>query len=141
MRFLERCRREAGSATVFVLGMSIVLFVCAGLVVDGGLAINARMRVADDAEQASRVGADSINLEVLRAGGGLEIDPDLAQQRASNYLQDRGYGTGQYDIEVDGGTVRVLVRDTSETKILRALGIIDEYDVRAGAVSEPETGP
>ena len=141
MRSLQRRRREAGSATVFVLGMSIVLFICAGLVVDGGLAITARLRVADDAEQASRVGADSINLEVLRAGGGIEIDPNLAQQRASNYLQDRGYGVGQFDIEVDGDTVRVQVRDISETKILRALGIIDQYDVRAGAVSEPETGP
>lgn len=141
MRFLHSRRREAGSATVFVLGMSIVLFICAGLVVDGGLAINARMRVADDAEQASRVGADSINLDVLRAGGGIEIDPDLAQERASNYLQDRGYGTGQFEIEVDGGAVRVQVRDISETKILRALGIIDQYDVRAGAESVPETGP
>jgi Flp pilus assembly protein TadG len=138
---LQRRRREKGSATVFVLGMSIVLFICAGLVVDGGLAINARMRVADDAEQASRVGADSINLDVLRAGGGVEIDPDLAQQRASNYLQDRGYGVGQYAIEVDGGTVSVEVRDISETKILRAFGIIDQYDVQAGAVSVPETGP
>jgi len=141
MTFLRRTRREAGSATVFVLGMSIVLFICAGLVVDGGLAINARMRVADDAEQASRVGADSINLDVLRAGGGIEIDPALAQQRASNYLQDRGYGTAQFDVEVDGGTVRVQVRDISETKILRALGIIDQYDVQAGAESVPETGP
>ena len=141
MTFLKRTRREAGSATVFVLGMSIVLFICAGLVVDGGLAINARMRVADDAEQASRVGADSINLDVLRAGGGIEIDPALAQQRASNYLQDRGYGTAQFDVEVDGGTVRVQVRDISETKILRALGIIDQYDVQAGAESVPETGP
>jgi len=141
MTFLRRTRREAGSATVFVLGMSIVLFICAGLVVDGGLAINARMRVADDAEQASRVGADSINLDVLRAGGGIEIDPALAQQRASSYLQDRGYGTAQFDVEVDGGTVRVQVRDISETKILRALGIIDQYDVQAGAESVPETGP
>ena len=137
----QRRRGEAGSATVFVLGMSIVLFICAGLVVDGGLAINARRRVADDAEQASRVGADSINLDVLRAGGGIEIDPDLAQQRASNYLEDRGYGLGQFDIEVDGETVRVVVRDVSETKILNALGIINQYDVQAGAVSEPETGP
>lgn len=141
MRLLHSRRREAGSATVFVIGMSIVLFICAGLVVDGGLAINARMRVADDAEQASRVGADSINLDVLRAGGGIEIDPELAQERASNYLQDRGYGTGQFEIEVDGGAVRVQVRDISETRILRAFGIIDQYDVRAGAESTPETGP
>lgn len=136
----RRRRSEAGSAAIFVLGMSIVLFVCAGLVVDGGLAINARMSVADDAEQASRVAADSLNLEVLRATGAVVIDDGLAQQRASQYLNARGYGPGQFTVAVDEGTVSVSVRDKSKTMILGLVGI-DEYDVRAGAVSVPRTGP
>ena len=135
-----RIRDEAGSAAIFVIGMSIVLFVCAGLVVDGGLAINARMSVADDAEQASRVGADSIDVDLLRSGGGVVIDEDLARQRASNYLGDRGYGPSEFDVDVADGTVRVSVRDTTTTMILGLVGI-DEYGVEAGAVSQPETGP
>lgn len=137
---MMRVRDERGAASIFVLGMSVVLLVCAGLVVDGGLAINARMRVADDAEQASRVGADSINLEVLRAGGGLVIDKDLAARRSASYLRSRGYTPGQYSLNVDGETVSVTVRDTTDTMILGVVGI-DTYDVEAAASATPETEP
>lgn len=137
----DRARRDdVGSAAVFVLGMSIVLLVCAGLVVDGGLAINARMRVADDAEQASRVAADSIDVDVLRSGGGIVIDEPVARQRAAAYLGDRGYSPGQFDVHFDGGSVRVRVSDISNTTILKLVKI-DDYEVNARAVSTPETGP
>lgn len=132
-------RDERGAATVFVIGMSVVLFVCAGLVVDGGLGINARMKVADDAEQAARVGADSIDVAALRAGGGIVIDPGLARQRAADYLVARGYGPGQYTVDVNDGTVVVDVTDTTDTIILSIVGI-SSFDVRAGATAQPETG-
>ncbi len=137
---MSRIRNERGAASIFVIGMSIILLVCAGLVVDGGLAINARMRVADDAEQASRVGADSINLDILRAGGGVVIDQDLAAQRSADYLSSRGYTPGQYSLNVDGETVSVTVRDTTDTMILGVVGI-DTYDVEAAASATPETEP
>lgn len=135
-----RRREERGSATVFVIGMAIVLFVCAGLVVDGGLAINARMRVADDAEQAARVGADSVDLDELRAGGEVRIDTTLAANRAAEYLARRGYGVGQYSVAVHDDGVRVSVSDTTNTAILGLVGV-RKYDVRAGATAVPETGP
>ena len=131
-------RSERGSASIFVLGMSVVLMVCAGLVVDGGLAINARMQVADDAEQASRVGADSIDLAILRSGGGIVIDPGLAAQRSAEYLNGRGYAPGQYSLDIVGETVSVTVRDTTDTMILGLVGI-DAYDVEAAASATPET--
>jgi hypothetical protein len=135
---MNRRRSERGSASIFVIGMSIVLLVCAGLVVDGGLAINARMRVADDAEQAARVAADSIDVELLRSGGALVIDAGLARQRASAYLARRGYSAGQYQIDVDDAEVEVDVEDTTETSLLKLINI-DSYDVRASARSVPET--
>ena len=39
---------ESGTATAFVVGFAIVLLACAGLVIDGGTALNARMTLADD---------------------------------------------------------------------------------------------
>ncbi|MCW2790385.1 MAG: pilus assembly protein TadE [Aeromicrobium sp.] len=131
-------RDERGSAAIFVIGMSLVLIVCAGLVVDGGLGINARMRVADDAEQAARVAADSIDVDLLRSGGGLVINEQLARQRAASYLGRRGYGAGQYAIDVDGNQVDVEVRDTTETTLLKLINV-DSYDVRATASSVPQT--
>lgn len=133
-------RDERGMAALFVIGMSVMLLVCAGLVVDGGLAINARMRVADDAEQAARVGADSIDLDVLRQTGAIQIDAGLAQQRAAGYLSTRGYGAGQYAVQVQGdGSVDVEVEDTTTTLLLGIVGI-GQFSLGAGATATPQTG-
>lgn len=137
-RRVARRRGERGSAAVFVVGFSIVLFVAAGLVADGGVAINARMRVADDAEQAARAGADAIDLATLRSSGQLAIDPAAAQGRAAGYLQDLGYGGGQYAVSVSGGTVEVELRDRADTLLLGIVGI-DDFPVSADATSTPCT--
>lgn len=132
---------ERGMAALFVIGMSLLLLVCAGLVVDGGLAINARMRVADDAEQAARVGADSIDVGVLRAGGTIQVNESLARDRAAAYLRDRGYATDQFLVEVRAdGSVEVTVEDTTATLLLGLVNV-HRYDVGAGAVAEPQTDP
>lgn len=131
-------RREAGSASIFVLGMSVVLMVCAGLVVDGGLAINARMRLADDAEQAARIGADSVDIDVLRGGGSLTVNQDEARQRAAGYLAKRGYGT--YEVGFDGNAVIVHVTGKSKTTLLKLVNIPD-FPINAEARAEPETEP
>jgi hypothetical protein len=131
---------ERGMAALFVIGMSVMLLVCAGLVVDGGLAINARMRTADDAEQAARVGADSVDLDVLRSTGAISIDVGLARQRAAGYLATRGYGVGQYAVDVQpDGSVEVEVEDTTSTLLLGIVGI-GTFTVGAGATATPQTG-
>ncbi|MET0468919.1 MAG: Tad domain-containing protein [Aeromicrobium sp.] len=138
-RHQQGARREQGSASIFVIGMSIVLLVCAGLVVDGGLAINARMRVADDAEQAARVGADSINVEELRATGTIVIDQAQAEQRASGYLVARGYAPGQYSVAFGANnSVVVDVQDTTDTTLLKLINV-DTYVVNGQATAEPLT--
>lgn len=60
---------ERGSMSVFTVLFSVVVFLLAGLLVDGGAAINARLRAADVAEQAARAGADRIDVEYLRQTG------------------------------------------------------------------------
>lgn len=131
---------ERGMATLFVVGMSLLLLVCAGLVVDGGLAINARMRAADDAEQAARVGADSIDIQVLRDGGEIVVDRGLARRRAADYLRGRGYTPTQFRVDVlQDGSVDVEVENTTTTLLLGLVGV-HEYEVGAGAVAQPDTG-
>lgn len=60
---------ERGSMSVFTVLFSVAVFLLAGLLVDGGAAINARLRAADVAEQAARAGADQIDVDHLRATG------------------------------------------------------------------------
>lgn len=131
-------RRERGGATIFVLSMSLVLMLCAGLVVDGGMGINARMRVADDAEQAARAGANAVNVDQLRSGGSLAVDPGLAQLYAQDFLNARGYPAAQFSITVNANTVAIEVRDTSETTFLKLIGI-NEYPVTARATATAAT--
>lgn len=131
---------DSGAASAFVVGFAIVLMVAAGLVIDGGTALNARMRVADDAEQAARAGADAIDLETLRDTGVTTLDPALARQRVSAFLTAVGYGPGQYSVTVTGGTVTVTVSDTVATNLLSLIGI-DSFPVEATASSTALTGP
>jgi putative Flp pilus-assembly TadE/G-like protein len=131
-------RDERGSATVFVIGFAIVLFLCAGLVIDGGLAINKRMRVADDAEQAARIGADSIDVAQFRRTETLVIDQQLARQRIAGYLGELGYGGGNWSADIRAGRVSVSVNDTSKTYILDLFNV--RFPVRASAEAVPDTG-
>ena len=145
-RLIARCARcsttstrdEQGSATVFVIGFAIVLFLCAGLVIDGGLAINKRMRIADDAEQAARIGADSIDVNEFRRSETLRIDQQLARARISGYMADLGYGGGNWTADIGPDEVSVSVQDTSKTFILNLVNV--KFPVRASADAVPDTG-
>ncbi|RCG27983.1 hypothetical protein DQ384_25290 [Sphaerisporangium album] len=59
--------------SVFTVLFSVVVFMLAGLLVDGGAAINARLRASDVAEQAARAAADQIDVENLRATGTVRL--------------------------------------------------------------------
>ncbi|GAA3831228.1 hypothetical protein GCM10022226_60290 [Sphaerisporangium flaviroseum] len=59
--------------SVFVVIFSVVVFLLAGLLVDGGAAINARLRASDIAEQAARAAADQIDVENLRVTGQVRL--------------------------------------------------------------------
>jgi Flp pilus assembly protein TadG len=135
---MTRRRDERGSATVFVIGFAIVLFLCAGLVIDGGLAINKRMRIADDAEQAARIGADSIDVNEFRRSETLRIDQQLARSRISGYMADLGYGGGNWTADIGPDEVSVSVQDTSKTFILNLVNV--KFPVRASADAVPDTG-
>lgn len=132
-------RDERGSATIFVIGFALVLFLCAGLVIDGGLAINKRMRVADDAEQTARIGADSIDPNILRKTNEVHIDKALAEKRMAGYLSDLGYSRGQWEAQVSPDEkVQVVVHDTSKTYILSLFNV--SFPVQAEAEALPDTG-
>ncbi|MDQ2689322.1 MAG: hypothetical protein M3Y29_03490 [Chloroflexota bacterium] len=138
MRLRPTDRRERGGATIFVLSMSLVLMLCAGLVIDGGIGINTRMRVADDAEQAARAGANAVNIDQLRDGGALAVDLGLAKTYAQEFLQARGYDGGQFEIQVNANSVTIALRDTSETTMLKLIGI-NQYPVTARATATAAT--
>jgi Flp pilus assembly protein TadG len=134
-----RAHREAGSATVFVIGFALVLVAFAGLVVDGGLALNARQRVSDDVEQAARAGAQNLDLDRLRNDGVVVIDPGKAADAANNFLAVRGYPRDR--IEVDANAEQVTVRATIvRPTVLLSLININQYTITAAGQARPTVG-
>lgn len=100
---------ERGSMSVFTVLFSVVVFLLAGLLVDGGAAINARLRASDIAEQAARAGADRIDVEHLRATGQARLlGEDEVCGRAAEIVG--AYGTAeQGECSVGAGQTEVTV--------------------------------
>ena len=110
--------RDRGVVTAFVLGLAMCFMVTAGMAVDGGRIVAARVEAADHAENAARVGAQQVTL--LRLGWRL-LDPVRAKRAADEYLSVHGI-SGQ--VTVGLRTVSVTVTLTQQTTLLRLVGIV-----------------
>ncbi len=111
---------EHGAAVVFVVGLTTALLLLAGLVYDGGQILAARREAYAIADNAARAGAQAVDLDALRAGRPLYLEPASAKAAASNYLERLGWeGT----VTVTGDTVQVRVSHTVPLLVLRMIGI------------------
>jgi hypothetical protein len=68
-------RGERGSVAVFTVVFAIAVVFLTALIVDGGIAMSARQRAADIAEQAARAAAGDIDVIALRTTGTARIGP------------------------------------------------------------------
>lgn len=116
-----RERDERGAAAVFVMLMTVALLVGAGLVIDGGYALAERRKLTHQAEQAARVGADSLDQASLRDGGVPEVDADKARAAAAKYLA--AIGATDSTIDIDGPIVTVTISGHSDTAILSIVNV------------------
>lgn len=131
--------RDRGAATVFVVAFAVVLLVLAGLVVDGGLAINARQRVADDVEQAARAGSQNIDVPTLRQDGVVQIDPPAARSAATDFLRTRGYPAGGIQVAATGQQVVANATIRQPTALL-SLIFIHDFTISATGTARPAVG-
>ena len=111
---------DRGQVTAFVAVMVAALILCAGLVIDGGLALAAKVRATDEAQAAARAGAEEIDLATYRQSGTVVLDPTQATDAAEQYLASTG-DSGQ--VAVTGDTVIVSVEATQATEILGIAGL------------------
>lgn len=111
---------ESGMVTAFVVIFTLALLLMAGLVLDGGLALAAKVQAIDDAQAAARAGAQAIDIPTYRASGQITLDPAQATADAEHYLAAAGH-TGT--VSVNGEQVTVTVTITQATQILSLAGI------------------
>ena len=111
---------ESGMVTASVVIFTLALVVMAGLVLDGGLALSAKVQAIDDAQAAARAGAQAIDIPLYRSTGQITLDPAQATTDAELYLAQSGHaGT----VAVNGEQVTVTVTISQATQILSLVGI------------------
>ena len=104
---MQRLHGDSGSITAFVVMLAMTFVACAGLAVDGGRMVAAKVQLADEAENAARAGTQEIT--ALRTG-----DPKVNPENAISAVQDfmnRHHIRGQViatSIEVTVTTSRVV---------------------------------
>jgi hypothetical protein len=120
-RLRKRCGGgESGMVTAFVVVFALALIMMAGLVLDGGLTLAAKVQAIDDAQAAARAGVQAIDIPTYRASGQITLDPTAAVTDAQRYLSSTGH-TGT--VSVNGEEVTVTVSITQPTQILSLAGI------------------
>jgi len=127
---------EHGRVTAFVVIIAVAALLFAGLVLDGGLALAAKVRAIGEAQEAARAGAQEIDLAAYRADGSLRLAPQQASAAARNYLSAAGHsGT----VSVNGNTINVTVTINERTQLLGLAGIGSITVIGAGQ-AQPQRG-
>jgi uncharacterized membrane protein len=139
--------RARGQALIW-LTMALPMFVSiAGLAIDGGVLLASRRELQSVADGAARAGATRLDLERLRASGGLDVQLDAAQaaQAARTYLDERFAQALVWPIrpgarvEVAPRRVHVSLHAALPTAFLRVVHI-DSVPVEASAVADVQYG-
>lgn len=131
-------RGDRGTLSLFVVIFTPVVILLAGLLVDGGIAINGRERAADVAQQAARAGANDLNVGALRSGT-IELAPgacDVATSFVSKYVGIGAKAAGCYVGEQNGEpTVYVTATVTVHSQILSLININTFTEQATGSAS------
>jgi Putative Flp pilus-assembly TadE/G-like len=126
----RRRRQDEGSVSGFVVVITLLLVICAGLVIDGARVVGAKVSAADQAENAARAGAQE--LVALRSGA-WALDPVRATNTANAYLAAHGV-SGM--VSVSPHRITVTVRSTVSTTLLALVGVSSK-SVSATRSSDP----
>ena len=129
-------RDESGQVTAFVVTMMSALLMLGGLVFDGGKTLAAKRQAINEAEAASRAGAQSLDASAYRSTGNVALDPVAARRAAMSYLSATG-NTGT--VQVVGDEVRVTVTHVEPTSILSIAGI-QQFTVTGNGVAHAVRG-
>lgn len=120
---------EEGSVTVFVVGLTLALLMVAGLVHDGGRVLAARRQAHDLADNAARAAAQAVDIDAMRSGAPVALDPLAAQAAAEDYLAITGH-LGEVVVTED--MVEVTVTITTPMVLLQMVGIAERTVTASG---------
>jgi hypothetical protein len=133
--------RDQGTVAMFTVIFALFVILLAGLLVDGGLAIHARQRAADIAEQAARAAADDVDVRLLRTTGELRIADAGSACAKARRLVARYPEAGDVQCGLrDSRTAWVQVKITVELQLLSIMPGFSDMEITSSATATPETG-
>lgn len=140
---LRLSRDERGTATILVLGLSVAVLMLGGLSVDFWRAIAARRALAAMADSSAAAGANAVDEEQLRAGRGLQLDPNVARAYATDALQFQSASRRIESVTIDADTQRVIVvvQQRIDFSLLVLFGADSGFTVRVSATAAPVRRP
>ncbi|MGD2051206.1 MAG: pilus assembly protein TadG-related protein [Acidimicrobiia bacterium] len=141
----RRAAGEAGSVTLWVLGLCLVLCVLGSLVFDLYRAFSERQEVAGWADAAAVAGATAIDEAYFRATGEARLMPGAAEARALEYLDRQdGYDPVEVVTMVAASETEVTVSLEREVEFALLGGLLAGEDpvlVQISGTATPRIGP
>jgi len=131
---VQRSTDDCGSITAFVVMLAMTFVACAGLAVDGGRLVAAKVQLADQAENTARAGTQEIT--DLRTGDP-KVDVDKAISTAQDFMalhQIHGQVSAT-ELEVTVTTTRVV-----PMSLLKLFGVGSRL-ISAQRSARPVTSP
>jgi hypothetical protein len=129
-------RANDGHVTAFVVVLMTGILALAGVALDGGLALAAKVRAIGHAEAAARAGAQQVDLATYRSTGQIVLAPDAAIAAAQAHLQTTA---AEGLVSVDNNVIVVRVTATQPTQLLGLVGI-NTLTVQGEGRSVPVSG-
>jgi hypothetical protein len=124
-RRVSTWRNQAGSVTIWGLGLTIVLAGFAGLVIDTWRVFAERQDLSGMADAAAIAAATAIDIPHLNLTGEVVLDGDLATDRAFEYLANQdGWSidiAARIDPSPDGAFVTVILEKEVDFTLLGPL--------------------
>ncbi|MFE4758404.1 pilus assembly protein TadG-related protein [Streptomyces mirabilis] len=114
--------RDRGGMEIFYAGVVLIGFLFIGLVIDGGLALDAMSDAGYVAQEAARAGAQQINPGQAITGEAIVVDPDAAQAAARAFLAQEGVA-GDVALGDGGQRLTVTVHTTYRPYFASLIGV------------------
>ena len=126
---------EAGQAAIVLLVALVAILAIAGLAIDGGAVVTAKIGLQADADAGARSGAGAIDQAAFLAGRGTLLNASVAEGAARSYI---GSVCPDCTVSVVASTQQVsaTLHRRQPTFFLQVVGI-RSVEVAASATSQP----
>jgi Flp pilus assembly protein TadG len=132
-------RAEAGTITLWMLGISLLLFALGGMSLDLWRAFSERRSLAATADAAALAGASAIDEDRYRTSGAVVLVPSLAESRAREHISrqlDRR-ALRRVSVHADTEAVTVVVHGEVGFTLLGVLAPRGDFEVEVTSTATP----